>query len=292
VLGVGPFDGPLTERLAREGLRADLVKLAETGIADGSGRYPYLETVQARLPEIVLPDGATEEYDLVICRYILEHCHDPLAALSGLKRLLKPNGKLLIEVPDCEKFLMRRDYSFVWEEHICYFSETTLNELAARAGFRVVRLSRYDGALEDALVAVLERSAEIEQPARIPPLRLGSFAAFVEQFTYARDRWHQHLGERAMAGRIALLGVGHQAIMFVNALGLADFVTTLADDQPEKQSYFAPGMGSAIIPSEDLARDAGVGTWLLAISPGAQERVRTKFADLLGRGLGMYSIFP
>jgi hypothetical protein len=80
--------------------------------------------------------------------------------------------------------------------------------------------------------------------------------------------------------------------MFVNALGLADFVTALADDQPEKQSYFAPGMGSAIISSEDLARDAGVGTWLLAISPGAQERVRTKFADLLGRGLGMYSIFP
>jgi SAM-dependent methyltransferase len=291
VIGVGPFDEPLIERLVRKGAHADVTNLATIGIRDEFGRYPYLETVQARLPDVGA-DGSAGDYDLVVCRYVLEHCHQPLAALQGLKRLLAPNGRILVEVPDCDKFLRRCDYSFVWEEHICYFSEATLGELAGHAGLRIGQLLRYEGALEDGLVAVLEKSAEGDRPTRAPR-RSSAFPTFVERFPHAREHWRRHLGALASSGkRIALFGVGHQAVMFVNAFGLEEFVTRAADDQIEKQGYFAPGLTCPIISSVELAKDVEVGAWLLAISPGAQDKVRTKFSDLLRQAVEMYSIFP
>jgi SAM-dependent methyltransferase len=100
-LGVGPFDGPLMERLGGRGFGHDLLDLIQGDASGGPGCYPYLETVQARLPALNPATVGSGAVDLVVCRYLLEHSHDPVAALLGLKCLLAPTGKLLIEVPDC-----------------------------------------------------------------------------------------------------------------------------------------------------------------------------------------------
>jgi hypothetical protein len=293
VLGIGPFDTPLLERLARLGLGYDILDLTAVGAGGEAGRYPYLETIQACLPALDPTAARGGPAHLVVCRYLLEHCHDPVPALVGLKRLLAPEGKLLIEVPDSEKFLSRADYSFIWEEHICYFSEPTLCRLATRAGFRVTWLMRYEGAFEDTLVAVLESSDEADVSTPAAEARSGWFHTYKENFSGVREAWQTRLRDLALGGRgIALLGVGHQAIMFVNVLGLQRFVSHVADDQTSKQGYYAPGIAAPIVPSTVLAADPDIGSWLLAVSQQSQTEVRTKFAALLERGLRMYSIFP
>jgi SAM-dependent methyltransferase len=293
VMGVGPFDSPLLERLGRCGFEWKLVDLMENEPCARPGRYPYLETLQSRLSTLDSEAARFPPADLIVCRYLLEHCHDPVAALLALKRLLAPQGKLLIEVPDCRQFLSRVDYSFIWEEHTCYFCASTLPRLARRAGLRVLDFVRYEGALEDALVFVLENEKftdDSNDAARAPS---ALFAAYVEKFAGVRESW-RHLLETLGAERhkIALFGVGHQAVMFVNALGLQQYISAAADDQVEKQGYFAPGIAAPITSSAALADDAEVGAWLLAISPRSQVAVRNKFASLLNRGLRMYSIFP
>ena len=181
-LGAGPFEQPLLSRLAARGLTTRAVPLDAGRI---EGRFPYLESWQASLNDPHLAKIAAEAgvFDIVSCRYIVEHTPEPVAALAALGRLLRQDGLLLIEVPDSGQFLAARDYCFLWEEHSCYFVEDTLRRLAETAGYRVLALRRYPGALEDALVMVLQPTDDPDNPrgpAVLGPSRL--FQAYRDGF--------------------------------------------------------------------------------------------------------------
>ena len=56
--------------------------------------------------------------DVLIVRHILEHCYDIKRFINNLKKMVKKNGYIVFEVPDCEQSLLRRDYVMMWEELI------------------------------------------------------------------------------------------------------------------------------------------------------------------------------
>lgn len=59
----------------------------------------------ASIYELPYPD---KSFDVIICTEVLEHLTDDIGALKELKRVLKPNGVMLISVPN-EKF------PFLWD---------------------------------------------------------------------------------------------------------------------------------------------------------------------------------
>ena len=247
-IGVGPFDRPLLERLARYGIEFSLVGPPdEEPRLIAEGKYPYLETFQARLRPVELAAMAERHgrADLVVCRYLLEHSHDPLATLVGLNQLIAADGMLLIEVPDSRKFLSRNDYSFVWEEHICYFTAETILGLARRGGYEILDLARYYGWLEDALVILLRPStaaAAGEPGGNCNRPSSSLFSSYQSAFGRVRSAYRSRLEALALAGsKLAVYGIGHQAVMFVNALGLQPHISMMVDDDPNKLHCFAPG---------------------------------------------------
>ena len=46
--------------------------------------------------------------------------------LTRITKQVKTDGYLIFEIPDSSKFLAKNNYSFMWEEHIVYFTEHTL----------------------------------------------------------------------------------------------------------------------------------------------------------------------
>lgn len=296
-IGTGPFDAPLTDRLMRQGtVIAQLPPTAPLRSSDGTMVYPYLESMQAGLEPAALRRAAERlgAADLVCCRYLLEHCHEPVAALAGLRELASSAGALLVEVPDSAKFLARLDYSFIWEEHVSYFTETTLRAVAARADLEIVELLRCEGTLEDALIAILRpmtRPAIVGRDNGIDAEK-AAFAEYAASFEPVRAAYQARLaGVVAAGGKVALLGAGHQAVMFVNALGLQDYLSIVADDDPDKQGYYPAGLAVPIRPSSAIAADPAVTLCLLAVGPGAEAKVRAKLADFTGRGGVVESIF-
>jgi hypothetical protein len=292
VFGLGPFDGPLLTRL---GARRKQTCALDLGATQGeNGVYPYLETLQDalrpdRLAAVAARHGGA---DLVVLRYLLEHSHDPIATLEGLKPLVAPRGALCIEVPDSSKFLTRHDYSFIWEEHICYFTVTTLGLLAARAGYAVDYVSRYEGPLEDALVAIL-------RPAEKATSMIGAgeattaFRGYRDSFVPTGDAYRKRLAEALASGsRVAICGIGHQAIMFLNALGLQSFIAMMVDDDPNKAGQFAPGATSAIASSAAMMADRTIDVCLLAVNPRSEAKIKEKLRPFAERGGRFYSIFP
>lgn len=290
-LGTGPFEQPLLSRLAARGVTTEALPLEA---APSDGRYPYLETWQATLnaPGLAGIAGQKGTFDVVSCRYIVEHSPDPVAALGALGHLLAPNGLLLIEVPDSAKFLAARDYCFLWEEHTCYFVEATLRRLAETTGYRILAVLRYPGILEDALIAVLEVA---QSPSPLLQAGGGSrlFRAYRDGFAPIRGALRAKLARAAgpERDRVALFGIGHQAIMFVNAFGIAADIAMAVDDDPDKAGFFPPGFQVPVVSSAELLQNERIGTCLFAVAPHIQAKVRAKLAPLSGRGVEFRSIF-
>jgi len=85
-----------------------------------------------------LPYG---DCDLVVFKHVLEHCMSPLSALRGARRLLKPSGVLLCEVPNnSARGLQQSGIAWHWLDvprHLHFFTSESLSSFCARAELQV-----------------------------------------------------------------------------------------------------------------------------------------------------------
>jgi hypothetical protein len=83
-------------------------------------------------------------YDLIVCSQVLEHVSYPDRILQQIKRLLRQETILYLEVPLEGLFMEPVDNNARgrgkrhWHEHINFFSPSSLNALASRCGFCVL----------------------------------------------------------------------------------------------------------------------------------------------------------
>ena len=127
-------------RLARN-LAADVTGVElETRVGDHwAGKIKIVPSV----------DAAGGGYDLITAFHVIEHLQDPRAMLVSLAGLMKPNGRMIVEVPsandvlltlyDCDAF-QRFTY---WSQHLFLFNTSTLEMLARQSGLRVVAVQHY-----------------------------------------------------------------------------------------------------------------------------------------------------
>ena len=88
-------------------------------------------------------------FDRIVMMHVLEHLHDPAAALREVRRLLRPGGRALIAVPNIASVNFRL-FGPYWHDleaprHLLFFEPETLGVLVARAGLRIVRRAHRSG---------------------------------------------------------------------------------------------------------------------------------------------------
>jgi hypothetical protein len=230
--------------------------------------------------------------DLLVVRRVLEHAHEPLKILRALAQLVKPNGQIVFEVPESTKFMASRDYSFVWEEHITYFTARTLHRLLQEANLDVSMSRVYEYPLEDSLIA-LGRPGSAAATGSVPPKAEIELAAnFGASFMGARERVHSDLSRLQNEGkRVAVFGAGHLAVKFLNLFGLKGLVHCVIDDKPEKLGLCLPGSGLPVLPSTALI-DENIDLCLLSMSPESEKKVMSAKHEYAARGGRFGSIFP
>ena len=89
-------------------------------------------TVAPSLREI-----AHMQFDIILCRHVLEHVDDPLVTLKQIHHALKPDGRLILVVP-CENMMALPNEEDL-DHHMYCWSPRTLGNLVERAGYRVAR---------------------------------------------------------------------------------------------------------------------------------------------------------
>jgi 2-polyprenyl-3-methyl-5-hydroxy-6-metoxy-1,4-benzoquinol methylase len=104
-------------------------------------RAQGLDIRQGTLADARFPDGS---FDVVTLFHVLEHVPDVLSLVQEIRRILRPGGLMLAQVPNFDganaRLFKAHWYELDVPRHVNFFSSTTLKDLAAKAGLDVVSL--------------------------------------------------------------------------------------------------------------------------------------------------------
>ena len=94
-------------------------------------------------------DSLNKKFDVITMFHVLEHLPHQVDILKDLKSKLNKKGKIIIEVPHAEDFLILQDEldefrNFVfWKEHLILHTVKSLKKIILKAGFKKIKIQYY-----------------------------------------------------------------------------------------------------------------------------------------------------
>lgn len=143
ILDVGCGGGLFLRMLAERG-----AKVAGLDFAPAAARVAWRTNhVPAVCGSLGRSPIAPESCSVVTMFHVLEHLYDPAAYLDEARRILKPGGRLVVQVPNADswQFLLLGEY---WNgvdipRHLLHFRAADLQTLIENCGFEVVRTKHF-----------------------------------------------------------------------------------------------------------------------------------------------------
>lgn len=95
-----------------------------------------------------------DAFDTIIASHVLEHQPEPIKFLRDIGEKLRPNGKLLLAVPNMASLDAKSERWISYQPyHLLYFTPRTIRAAAKAAGFEVVRQGTYESVTSWPLLA-------------------------------------------------------------------------------------------------------------------------------------------
>jgi SAM-dependent methyltransferase len=230
------------------------------------------------------------KFDLFISRQNLEHISDLKGVIASIDILLKPNGFVLIELPNYDCNLRCQDYS-LWEEHVNYFTMDTLRYLLSLSNIEIIHHEILLFSGEGIFVIGQKTESVTPYLDYLPKLRKQNidYAAYWPVFRLKIAEYLQL--QRQVGKKLAVYGAGARAFCLINFAGLVSYIDVILDDQPEKQGKFMPG-GRLPIVSSEILYTQGIDICLLAVNTENEDKVIGRHAKWVERGGQFWSVFP
>ena len=202
--------------------------------------------------------------DVIHAHNVLAHVPDLNGFVSGLRRLLKQDGVIVVEVPYVKDMIDASEFDTVYHEHLSYFSLTALNELFARNALttqRVERLAIHGGTLRvyaghdptpDQSVTRL-----LDDEKAWGANDANFYSGFGKRVEQLRDELVSLLRKlKAEDKRIAVYGASAKGSTLLNYCDLgAETLDYVVDRSTVKQGRYMPGSHLPIYAPEKLLED-------------------------------------
>lgn len=181
-----------------------------------------------------------ESYELLVHYFILEHVAAVRPFLAECRRVLRPGGVMIVEVPDLMLYPEKID-ALILHEHCNHFTPENLHHLAALEGFGLVETSHELCSRPFGFVAAFEKLAE----PGADPFRAEVFARNLEAITAGVQRVEafQARVKTALAelralpeAKVVLWGANDNLIKMLPAEEQLDNAV-LVDSDPRKRHY-------------------------------------------------------
>jgi 2-polyprenyl-3-methyl-5-hydroxy-6-metoxy-1,4-benzoquinol methylase len=136
LLDVGTADGHFLELMRERGWTV-------AGVEPGGSR-PESDDRGLDIHYVPFPEGAgvleSASFDVITAWAVFEHLHDPKGAFRECARLLKPGGKLVIQVPNLDSPVSRLPIKEDVPRHLYMYTPATLRKLGATASLKLDRV--------------------------------------------------------------------------------------------------------------------------------------------------------
>jgi 2-polyprenyl-3-methyl-5-hydroxy-6-metoxy-1,4-benzoquinol methylase len=163
LLDIGCGMGFLPESARRMGFKARGIDLNSHAVAKGQKMFPELDISCSGLDTI-----ANNSIDIIVLNHVIEHVIDPISFLKEVSEKLRPDGILIIGVPNLmggiPRFLRMLNHvsgipgsSWTWfgyqlEQHVWHFTPKLMRKMLEKNNWKILRLrsdlNMYYGATE------------------------------------------------------------------------------------------------------------------------------------------------
>lgn len=141
MLDLGCGSGKFLYKMRAKGWETHGVEISRSA-AELGRKAANLDIFPGTLHEARFPD---DHFDYIRSNHSFEHILNPNETLQELRRILKPDGKLLIAVPNVDGWVARFFKRFWWllgaPVHPFNYSPRTLPRMLEKNGFRIEKLS-------------------------------------------------------------------------------------------------------------------------------------------------------
>jgi SAM-dependent methyltransferase len=206
---------------------------------------------------------AGRQADLILGNNVFAHAPDINDFVRGLRGLLKPAGRIVLEFPSATELIGKTEFDTIYHEHVFYFSLTPLVPLFARHGleiFHAERIPIHGGSLRlfaghagahprNGSVAAL-----LEEETRVGVASLRFYEGFAWKVAELKESLVRFLrAEMERGAKIAAYGAAAKGSTLLNYCGLGrETIDFVADRSPHKQGRFMPGVHLPIVAPEEL----------------------------------------
>ncbi|MDX1393713.1 MAG: class I SAM-dependent methyltransferase [Gemmatimonadota bacterium] len=294
VIEVASNDGSLLRHFGAEGIKMLGIEPATNvaSIARAAG-VPTLN-------EFFGPDTAASVLaghgpaKAVMANNVLAHVDDTPGFLAGMRELLAPGGRVVVEVPWLGELVGRLEYDTIYHEHLCYFSLTALSGLFERAGLRMVRVDRVPvhggsirvwGASSSEAPEHDEAALRVCEDERARGLAdIDSFHALARRVEENRRALVDLLRELRDAGKsLAAYGAPAKGNTLLNYCGIGtDLVPYTVDKNDMKVGLYTPGMHLPVRPVSTIVEERP--DFVLVLAWNYAEEIARQEQTFLGGG--------
>lgn len=202
--------------------------------------------------------------DVIHAHNVLAHVSDLNGFVRGLRRVLKEDGVVVIEVPYVYQMINHCEFDTVYHEHLSYYSLSALNELFTRNNLTIQSVDQlpihggslriYAGheAKQDKSVTDL-----LADEQRRGVVDVDFYKGFGQRVEWLRDELVSLLYElKAHDRRIAAYGASAKGTTLLNYYGIGrETLDYVVDRSTVKQGLYTPGTHLKIYPPEKLLED-------------------------------------
>jgi SAM-dependent methyltransferase len=136
---IGCASGSYLQQMRREGWVVEGIEFSES--AAGQARAQGLQVATG---SVETSSPGTLPVDLVVAWMVLEHLHEPVAALRRIRSWVRPDGYLVGSVPVHGGLFLRifggASYDLHLPNHLYHFTAQSLRRLLSLAGWRLERI--------------------------------------------------------------------------------------------------------------------------------------------------------
>jgi ubiquinone biosynthesis O-methyltransferase len=144
LLDVGCGSGTLLSLLKRRGFRVRGVDFSSEAAAIAKSENDVNVAVGS-LEEVHFHD---ESFDVITLFHVMEHVTNPRRVLEEVSRILRPNGAVILQVPNIESWQFKmfgaKWYGLDIPRHVIDYSKKSMLKLLSDAGFVLTRIRQFN----------------------------------------------------------------------------------------------------------------------------------------------------
>ncbi len=231
--------------------------------------------------------------DVFIVRHVVEHSYDLPNFIKCVKNLTKDKGIIIWELPDCTKALQRGDCTMLWEEHTCYFTKNSFQNILKKHGMKLLDVYSVPYPTEDCIIAIVGNDETYSQQTYYAtPDESRLYENYAMTVKKRGENIRSILKDLTNTkGKVAIFGAGHLAVTFLSIMDIKTYIDCAIDDNPNKVGKYLPVGGIPILSSNALyERDIAV--CLLSLNLNHHRTVKEKHFSFEQSGGMFLSIFP